>query len=88
MVIQTVTTFTTTTRVMLEHPSPSTTTAMEQSPLTSPTRTQTRPTRSGRQPQRAATLQSSETERGAEEQEQEEEEEEGRLTHLTTTTTT
>lgn len=79
LIMQTATIITTTTRAMLGQPTPSTTTAMEQNPLTSLTRTQTRLMRSGRLPQRAATSQSSETGK--------EEEEEGSHIHLTTPTT-
>lgn len=66
--MQTATTITTTTRATLGQTTPSTITAMEQSPLTSPTRTQTRPMKSGRLPPKAATSQSSET--GKEEEEE------------------
>lgn len=76
--MQTATTITTTTRAVWVPRTHSTPTV--QSRLTSPTRTQTRPMRSGRQLLRAATSQSSETERG------EEEEEASRMLLIITTT--
>lgn len=77
LAMQTATTITTTTRATLGRPTPSTTTATGQNLLTSLIRTQTRLTRSGRLPRRAATSQSSETGK----------EVVGNHTHLTTPTT-
>lgn len=77
--MRTATTITTTTRAVWVPRTHSTPTVPSR--LTSPTRTQTKPMRSGRQLLRAATSQSSETERG------EGEEEEGSRMLLITTTT-
>lgn len=77
LAILTATLTTTTTRALLHRPPP-TTTAMEQNPPTSRTRTQTKPTKSGRPPRKAATSQSSEIERVGQE---------GNHIHLITPTT-